>query len=63
MKIKTIGELKRLIEKLPDDLSILRGDNSGGYETIYEGKIVHDIIDNFPSLVDKVSGIDAFILY
>lgn len=35
----TIKELKEKISALPDDMPVLRDDNSGGYEKIYDTKV------------------------
>lgn len=32
----TVGELKDLLKDKDDNLLVLRGDNSGGYETAFE---------------------------
>lgn len=41
-----VKELKEIIRDLPDELKILRADNSGGFETVYEAKL-EDVTDVF----------------
>ena len=33
--IVTVGELRKVLESEPDNMLVLRGDNSGGWEAIY----------------------------
>lgn len=43
----TVGELKELLKDKDDNLLVLRGDNSGGYESIHEvdTEIIRDMIE------------------